>query len=220
MRIRKKKWVEPFLEEDHSTYMKQPQEFIGTWKNKFDKNLLHVEIGAGKGDYWLQMAHLYPQRLWVAIEKEKTVGAVAIRKSLQYDVSNAKMIIEDAKNVDQWFATGEIDVLHLNFSDPWPKKGHKNRRLSSKDFLVVYEKLLAENGEIRMKTDNQQLFEFSLLTFAEHNFQLVDVSFDFRRDTNQQDKQDSDAISEYEQRFIDLNQPIYRAVWRKHERSK
>lgn len=217
MRIRKKKWVEPFLEEDHASYIKNPNAYIGKWKETFHKKQIHVEIGSGKGDYWLNMASLYPDRLWIAIEKEKTVGAVAIRKSYQFDVDNAKIILDDAKNVEQWFEKEEIDVLHLNFSDPWPKKGHRNRRLSSNTFIKGYEKLLVKNGEIRLKTDNKQLFEFSLLEFAQHAFTLVDVSVDFRSNTDLQEK---DAISEYEQRFIDLNQPIYRAVWRKYDISK
>jgi tRNA (guanine-N7-)-methyltransferase len=217
MRIRKKKWVEPFLEEEHQAYIKQPSNYKGTWKEAFNKSRMHVEIGAGKGDYWLTMASMYPDCLWLAVEKEKTVGAVAIRKSYQVELDNVKMILEDAKHVDQWFAPGEIDVLHLNFSDPWPKKGHKNRRLSSDSFIPIYEKLLASDGEIRMKTDNEQLFEFSLLMFAQHKFTLVDVSVNFRNPLKKQTQQDQDAISEYEQRFIDLNQPIYRAVWRKHD---
>ncbi len=215
MRIRKKKWVEPFLEEDHDRYIKQPDLLKGQWKKEYNFKTMHVEIGAGKGDYWLKMAEAYPDHLWVAIEKEATVGAVALRKSYQYDVDNALLIIGDAKDVDAWFDVNEIDVLHLNFSDPWPKKGHRNRRLSSDSFLKMYHTLIQEHGSIIMKTDNQTLFEYSLLTFAKHPYTLEDVSVNFRDEQHQKSVQTYDAISEYEQRFIDLNQPIYRATWRK-----
>jgi tRNA (guanine-N7-)-methyltransferase len=211
MRIRKKKWVEPFLEEEHPTYSKQPQHHIANWKKEKSLSSLHVEIGAGKGDYWLEMAKLYPEALWVAIEKDETVAAMAIRKSYQYEVDNASMIIGDAKHTMEWFGEGEIDVLHLNFSDPWPKSGHRNRRLSSAYFLEIYNRLVINNGLIIMKTDNQQLFEFSLVMIGQEAFTLEEVSVDFRRNEHPED-----AISEYEQRFIDKNQPIYRAIWRKN----
>ena len=211
MRIRKKKWVEPFLEEPHKTYIKFPEQHKAIWKKENNLQSLHVEIGAGKGDYWLEMAKLYPDALWVAIEKDPTIAAMAIRKSLQYELNNAYMIIGDAKDTMDWFDKGEIDVLHLNFSDPWPKSGHRNRRLSSKTFLEIYKRLIIDSGYIIMKTDNQQLFEFSLVMINQEEFTLEEVSVDFRRVNHPED-----AISEYEQRFIDNNQPIYHAIWRKN----
>lgn len=212
MRIRKKKWVEPFLEEEHPTYIKKPEDHKAMWKKEHNLPSLHVEIGAGKGDYWLEMARLYPDVKWVAIEKDPTVAAMAIRKSYQYELNNASMIIGDAKFTMDWFDDGEIDVLHLNFSDPWPKSGHRNRRLSSRSFIEIYKRLIVKNGLIIMKTDNQQLFEFSLVMIGQEAFTLEEVSVDFRRVEHPED-----AISEYEQRFIDNGQPIYRAIWRKND---
>lgn len=211
MRIRKKKWVEPFLQEEHSTYIKQAENYKAKWKKEHGLSSLHVEIGAGKGDYWLEMAKLYPKSVWVAIEKDPTVAAMAIRKSYQYEPMNAFMIIGDAKDALNWFDKGEVDVLHLNFSDPWPKSGHKNRRLSSTQFIEIYENILTDDGQIIMKTDNQQLSEYSLVMVGQRAFTLEEVSVDFRRNDHPED-----AISEYEQRFIDNNQPIYRAIWRKN----
>ncbi len=211
MRIRKKQWVEPFLEQDLQSYVKEPSSFRGKWKHHAKKNRLHVEIGAGKGDYWIEMSKLYPDCCWVAIERDMTVAAVALRKSLQFDLDQSYMIIGDAKDTPLWFEAEEIDVLHLNFSDPWPKRSHRNRRLSSQQFIDIYKVLLAKDGEIILKTDNQTLFEYSLLMFAQDSFVLEDVSVDFRREEHLED-----VITEYEQRFIDLKQPIYRARWRKH----
>ncbi len=211
MRIRKKQWVEPFLQQDLASYVKDPTAFLGQWKQNSNKNKLHVEIGAGKGDYWIGMSQLYPDYCWVAIEKDMTVAAVALKKSLQYELDHAYLIIGDAKEMPQWFAQQEIDVLHLNFSDPWPKKGHRNRRLSSQFYIDIYKSLLVKDGQIILKTDNQLLFEYSLLMLTNDQFVLEDVSVDFRREDHPED-----TITEYEQRFIDLNQPIYRAIWRKH----
>ena len=211
MRIRKKQWVEPFLKQDHRSYIKEPSLHLGKWKQLANKKRLHVEIGAGKGDYWIEMSKLYPECCWVAIEKDMTVAAVALKKSLQFELDQSYMIIGDAKDMPLWFDAEEIDVLHLNFSDPWPKHGHRNRRLSSQQFIDIYKGLLTKDGEIILKTDNQTLFEYSLLMFAQDSFVLEDVSVDFRKDDHPED-----VITEYEQRFIDLNQPIYRAKWRKH----
>ena len=98
----------------------------------------------------------------------------------------------------------------MNFSDPWPKSGYAKRRLSHARFLKQYETLLNENGQVIMKTDNPKLFEFSLTEFSKENWLLCEVSVDFRRLPHPED-----AITEYEQKFMDLGQPIYRAVWQK-----
>ena len=100
-------------------------------------------------------------------------------------------------------------MIHLNFSDPWPKKRYAKRRLSSATFLDQYKRILSRNGEIQMKTDNSALFEYSLIEFQNAGFKMVEVSVDYRRE-----KHDEDAITEYEQKFISLGQPIYRCVWR------
>lgn len=216
MRIRKKKWVAPFLELDHITYVKEPQTLQGRWLDHYQKAKLHLEIGAGKGDYWLNMAQANPQTLWVALEKDPTIGAMAIRKSYQYEMDNLAFIIDDAQHILNFFEAGEVDVIHLNFSDPWPKRSHRNRRLSSSDYINDYLKILKSDGEIIMKSDNRQLFEYSLINFDHHGLKLMEVSLDWRHSENSKSNQ-HDAISEYEQRFIDLGQPIYRAVWRKYD---
>ena len=106
--------------------------------------------------------------------------------------------------LQEWFATGEVDVIHLNFSDPWPKKGNHKRRLSSTKFLEMYRDILTEDGYIRMKTDNKDLFEDSVLYFLQNDFTLTEFSVDFRRVEHAED-----VITEYETRFMELGQPIY-----------
>ena len=101
----------------------------------------------------------------------------------------------------------------MNFSDPWPKSGYKKRRLSHRRFIDVYERLLNEKGQIVMKTDNRKLFEFSLLEIAQCPFVLSEFSVDFRAEEHSED-----VMTEYERKFVELNQPIYRAVWTKLEK--
>ncbi|WP_370527795.1 tRNA (guanosine(46)-N(7))-methyltransferase TrmB, partial [uncultured Dubosiella sp.] len=120
------------------------------------------------------------------------------------------LIEGDADHLSEWFAAGEIDVIHLNFSDPWPKKRYAKRRLSAPSFLKQYIDVLAANGQVIMKTDNASLFEFSVPQFLANGFRLLELSVDYRRETH-----DEDAITEYEEKFIEQGNPIYRAVFEK-----
>ncbi len=209
MRMRNKPWVEAFLANFSTEILiSDPVTFKGSWHRELACDKLHVEIGTGKGDYWLTMAEQYPSDGWIGIEKERNVAAMALKKSLNVDLKNIKYILNDADKIGEWFAKSEIDVIHLNFSDPWPKKRNTKKRLTHDSFLDQYRLLLKDDGQIIMKTDNQKLFEYSLLNM-QVNWQLVELWLDFRRE------QQPDAITEYEKRFMDEGKPIYRAVWQK-----
>ncbi len=211
MRMRKLPWAEEYIRQA-DIVIKEQSKYKGTWKQKLSCTMLHVEIGCGKGDYLLRMSEKDTESGWIGIEKDTNVMAIAVRK---YDrqpqpSQNIAFLLGDAQALQEWFEVGEIDVLHLNFSDPWPKKRAHKKRLSHATFIAMYRQVLSENGEIQMKTDNSSLFEFSLLQFQEGGWYLHDISVDYRRISH-----DEDAVTEYEQRFMDLQQPIYRAVWKK-----
>ncbi len=208
--MRKKKWAEPYLADHPEIALTDPAANKGNWKQLFGCEILHVEIGMGKGDYLHHMAHDYPEEGWVGIEKDRSAAAVAVRKLAESELftgENERVIVSDAAALTDWFAPGEIDVIHLNFSDPWPKTYTHKRRLSSKQFLERYRLLLAEGGTIRMKTDNKGLFEDSVLYFLENGFTFTEFSVDYRRQEHPED-----AVTEYESRFMELGQPIYQLV--------
>lgn len=209
MRMRKKKWADPWLEAHDDIALAAPTECRGKWHELLDCQLLHVELGAGKGGYLNTMARMYPDEGWIGLEKDRSAAAVAARKAVESgeDLSSRRFIVNHAENLADWFAPGEIDVLHLNFSDPWPKKSTHKRRLSSDSFLAMYRTLLAPDGIIAMKTDNKDLFEASVIGFVKAGFCFREFSVDYRRTPHEED-----AITEYEQRFLDLGQPIYRFV--------
>lgn len=213
MRMRKLPWAEDYLSESQ-VVVKDPAEQKGNWRTLVNGEKIHLEIGCGKGDYWNLMAKQYPQDGWIAIEKNVSVAGIAVRKfdHLENDITHMRFIWGDAQELTQWFADGEIDVIHLNFSDPWPKKRAHKKRLSSPSFLAQYEQILAKNGEVQMKTDNSSLFEFSVLQFQQAGWKLMDFSVDYRRENHEED-----VITEYEKRFLNAGQPIYRAVWKKYE---
>ncbi len=207
MRVRKIKWAEEFLE-SQDVIIKDPSSMAGHWKEICHCDELHVEIGSGKGDYWIAMSQMYPQCGWIGIEKNHSVAAVALKKVENQMHDNRRFIVDDAKNISEWFAEKEIDVIHLNFSDPWPKKRNGKRRLTHANFLNLYKKMLNDDGKIIMKTDNRKLFEFSILEFQDQGFRCSEISLNFREEEHPED-----AISEYESKFMAKGNPIYRGVW-------
>lgn len=210
MRIRNKEWHKTIFEDAKEKLVIDPKVNKGKWHSVLNCEVLHVEIGAGKGDYWIKMSQLYPEHGFVAIERDKKVAAIALKKQLDTDIPHSLFITEDAIKLDEWFDQGEIDILHLNFSDPWPKKSHNKRRLTTSEFVNTYHRLLSDHGELQIKSDNRDFFEFSVVHLSNNGFNCCEISLDYRA-INRED----DVITEYEQRFIDLNQPIFRSCWTK-----
>jgi tRNA (guanine-N7-)-methyltransferase len=210
MRMRNKKWALPYLEQQNHVVIQDPSINKGKWKSELNKDILHLEIGTGKGDYITQMRLKDENIGWIGMEKDANVACLAIKKIVDNNIDNILYINNDAYFILDYFANKEINTIHLNFSDPWPKRSHTKRRLSSTIFLDKYYNILEDGGFIIMKTDNSKLFEFSLVEFLKHKFVLENVWVDFRRDSH-----DEDAITEYETKFMDLGQPIYRAIFKK-----
>ena len=205
--MRKKKWAEPYLEQHQEVVIPDPAVYKGKWRELLGTQELHVEIGMGKGGYLNAMAVMYPEAGWIGIERDHSAAATAARKLIEDPAlpgTNERMIAGNAEQLLEWFAPGEVDVIHLNFSDPWPKTYTHKRRLSSERFLAMYRIVLGESGTIRMKTDNKGLFEDSVLYFLQNGFIFTEFSVDYRRNDHPED-----AVTEYEQRFMDLGQPIY-----------
>lgn len=207
MRMRRLKWAKEYIEQSKDVIF-DPSSIKGNWNQVLNRDCIHIEIGSGKGDYLLGMAELYPTCGWVGIEKNESVMALSLRK-IENTKEYVKFIYSDAQDISSWFMKGEVDVIHLNFSDPWPKNRTAKRRLSSDSFVKQYEIILKDDGEIQMKSDNRSLFEYSILQFQNSNFKLVELSLDYRSEVH-----DEDVISEYEQKFMQAG-PIYRAVWKK-----
>lgn len=209
MRMRKKQWALPYLEAHEQLCYPNGEQYYGKWNELFNKEVLHLEIGAGKGGYIQQMSKLYPEIGWIAIEKDTSCAAVLAKKLIEEDsCDNIRLIYNDATDVLKWFKKKEIDVIHLNFSDPWPKNGYRKRRLTHASFLNQYKEILKDEGKLILKTDNQGLFEFSVMEFTNNGWKIDDIWVDFRRESHSED-----AITEYEQKFMDLGQPIYRAIF-------
>lgn len=209
MRMRHKPWAHDYLAACAQVHF-DPSHLKGKWLENTAYTSLTLEIGSGKGDYAYQMALAQPDVLWVALERDKNVSAVAQKKIQAHPLPNLHWIVGEASELENWFGQGEITTLHLNFSDPWPKRGHEKRRLTSDGFVQRIFHIGSPDISIKFKTDNVSLFEYTVLQWAKYPLDLLEFSVDFRRDLHPED-----AITEYERHFMDLGQPIFRAVWRK-----
>lgn len=176
-----------------------------SWYDIFhNDNPLFIEIGIGKGDFIFKMAELYPNYNFIGIEKYTTVMGVALKKLLDNPKDNVKLFLVRAETIEDFFLSSSVKGIYLNFSDPWPKKRHIKRRLTSPDFLNKYFKLLTNDGLLIMKTDNLDLFEYSLNSLKENKFKLINYTYDYLFD------EDKDAMSEYESKFRLKGNKIYR----------
>ena len=180
-----------------------PKEYIGKWDKVFNNsNPIFIEIGMGKGKFILENALKYPNINFIGIEKFDSIMARAIQK-VGEKLDNLIFIRMDALEIDEVFSS-EIDRIYLNFSDPWPKKRHALRRLTSPVFLKKYEKLFKNGVSIFVRTDNQNLFEYSIESLSQNGYRLEDVSLDLHK------IEDKDRITtEYEERFVKLDNRIY-----------
>ena len=164
---------------------------------------LYVELGTGKGDFITQIAERNPQINFIGLEVEATCILAAARKVREHNLSNVRLIVFDVANIAELFAEHEVDRLYINFCDPWPKKRHAKRRLTNVRFLELYRKILKVDGEIYFKTDNRELFDYSLEQFALAGMIVRDVTNDLHAN------EPSDNIrTEYETKFSAAGVPI------------
>ncbi len=181
-----------------------PIEYKGKWEMVFNNdNPIYIEIGMGKGDFILENAIKYPNINFIGIEKFDSILALAIKKIDNYELLNLRLIRMDALNIDDVF-DHEIDKVFLNFSDPWPKPRHAKRRLTSDVFLNLYESIFRGKPLIEMKTDNQSLFEYSLISFNINGYKIKEISLDLHHSMTE-----NNIMTEYERKFSSLGNPIY-----------
>ena len=140
-------------------------------------NPLYIEIGMGKGDFIIQNAINNPNINYIGIEKYSSVAAVAIKKIMEYDLPNLKVIINDVVNLYPLLKE-KIDLIYLNFSDPWPKARHEKRRLTYKSFLELYDTFFKDKSCIILKTDNSDLFSYSVNSLKEYGYHIDEISYD------------------------------------------
>ena len=195
--------------EDGIYYVKDSYLNKGIWSNVFgNNNPIYIEIGMGKGKFIIENAIKYPNINFIGIEKFDSVLAKSLPK-IPEGLNNLLIIRLDALNIDTIFDK-EIDRIYLNFSDPWPKVRHHLRRLTSKVFLSKYDSIFKKNCEIYQRTDNRDLYIYSLMSYSQYGYKLYDISFDLHNTTEEEL-----ITTEYEDKFSDKGMPIYSVIARK-----
>ena len=142
--------------------IQEPELHKGSWNQVFgNDNPIQIEVGMGKGRFIMELAQQNPDINYIGIERYSSVLLRGLQKRAQLELNNIYFMCIDAKNMADYFAPGEVDKIYLNFSDPWPKDRHAKRRLTSPDFMAVYDQVLAADGTVEFKTDNKGLFDWT-----------------------------------------------------------
>ncbi len=195
----------------HEDVMKEKR---GRWKEVFgNDHPLYIEAGMGKGRFITEMAVRHPEYNFVGIEKYSSVLLRAVKKrEEQPELENLLFLRMDAEELPEVFGTEEAAGIYLNFSDPWPKDRHAKRRLTSREFLARYDKILAKDGRVEFKTDNRGLFEFSLEEAKESGWIVEACTFDLHND---EEMMRENIMTEYEERFSRMGEPICKMIIRR-----
>jgi tRNA (guanine-N7-)-methyltransferase len=196
---------EMIIESDFS--IQKPETYKGKWAEEFgNDHPIHIEVGMGKGKFIMEMARRNPDINFIGIEKYSSVLVRAVEKTEDFEGSNLRLIRMDAENIEEVFDTEEVDRIYLNFSDPWPKDRHAKRRLTSTRFFERYHHILAADGRVMFKTDNRELFDFSLEQVQEAGWILENHTFDLHHS----EFNEGNVMTEYEEKFSAKGNPICR----------
>ena len=185
-----------------------PEDWAKVFKNEAP---VHIEIGMGKGAFITKMAQLFPEINYVGIEKYSSVLIRALEKQEELMLPNLYFLRMEAEYIEDVFDEGSIERIYLNFSDPWPKERHAKRRLTSRAFLKRYEHILKEGGEIEFKTDNTDLFDFSLEEAKAAGWEILFET----RDLHGSEFAAENIMTEYEEKFSAMGQKICKYIIRK-----
>lgn len=179
-------------------FINNPSEYKGKWNKLFNNNNpIYIEIGMGKGKFIIKNAIENPNINYIGIEMYDSVILRAVEKTNDLELNNLYLIRMDARLINDIF-NKEIDLIYLNFSDPWPKERHAKRRLTSPIFLERYDSIFKNSKHIIMKTDNKDLFNYSVESLKEYGYNINDISYDLHKDKN------SIITTEYEDKFTNM----------------
>ena len=193
--------------------IQEPEQKKGKWAEVFgNDHPIHIEVGMGKGQFIIEMAKRNPEINYIGIEKYSSVLVRAVEKLEDFEQNNLRLIRMDAENIEEVFDKDEVDRIYLNFSDPWPKDRHSKRRLTSTRFLERYNNILTPEGRVMFKTDNKDLFDFSLEQVEEAGWILENHTYDLHHS----EYNEGNVMTEYEEKFSAKGNTICRLVAYRH----
>ena len=205
MRMRKMKNLVPRMEACAELQIMDPAQYRGHWRALMpEAEALQVEIGCGKGKFTVETAAANPKVLIIALEKVREAMVIGMEKAMAMGVRNVRFVAIDAAELEECFAPDEIDLMYLNFCDPWPRSKNAKRRLTYHTFLEKYRKVIRSGGKICFKTDNAGLFAWSLEEFAQFGFEVREVTDDLHQNGP------VGIMTGYEEKFYAQGVPIHR----------
>lgn len=205
--MRKKPNLIPRMERCGDLLVREPESLRGRWRDKMPQTrAVWLELGCGKGRFTVETAARHPEVLYLAVERVPDAMIIAMERARDRGLTNVFFLDDDAARLPEFLGENEIDRLFINFCDPWPGLRHAKRRLTSEGFLRTYRKVLSDGGEIHFKTDNADLFRFSLFQFPKAGYELSEVTRDLHAGGVQ------GVMTDYEEKFYNLGTPINRCV--------
>lgn len=217
MRMRKKKNLEErllavkdylllsdFEDRNFNTAIKE-KEFINLKSLFGEERPLYLEIGCGKGKFAVDFALQNPDINILAVEKDANVIVSACEKAKRENLTNLRFLKCSAEYLERYLEGESVERIYLNFSCPFPKKSYASHRLTGKNFLEIYKRILTKDGEIHQKTDNRNFFEFSVEQLSQNGFAIKNLSLDLHNSDFE-----GNIVTEYEAKFVSLGLPIYR----------
>ena len=205
MRMRRMKNLEPRLEAVAEYRIEDPASLRGNWRSLMPSaRELRVEVGCGKGKFTVETAKQEPDVLIIALERVREAMVIGMEQAQRMGLKNVWFVSMDVAEIDQYFAESEIDLLYINFCDPWPRSKNAKRRLTYHTFLEKYRKVIRLGGQIHFKTDNAKLFAWSLEEFEAYHFPVQNVTFDLHANGP------VGIMTGYEEKFYQLGTPINR----------
>lgn len=189
--------------------IQEPESCRGRWAEVFhNQNPIQIEVGMGKGKFLMELAQKHPEINYVGIERYSSVLLRGLQKREELDLSNIWFLCIDARQLAEVFEEGEVERIYLNFSDPWPKDRHAKRRLTSPEFMAVYDKILAADGQVEFKTDNEGLFDYSLESIPQVGWRIEAST----RDLHHSPMAEGNVMTEYEEKFASKGNSICKLI--------
>ncbi len=178
--VRKPKLIEQRLQMHAALLAADPRSLRGRWREALGipEARLHVDLGCGKGLWLTRTAQHHPDELFVGIDNERMCVSFAVEGLSLAGIGNARAALDDASSLQKLFAPGEIDVLHINFPTPFPRKKEAAKRVANAERLMEYRTALAEDGHIQLKTDSQPFFDYTIEQMDLAGFEIIRMTRD------------------------------------------
>lgn len=206
MRVKFKRWAVDYLLDHKDNQFNLKDEDKEKISSFIKSKKTYIEIGPGKGEFILSLAEKFKDLNFIVIELNKTIAGICLKKIDESKLTNVKLVAGDFYIFANQIEKNSIEGIFLNFSDPWPKRKHENRRLTSEKFLLNYSYILKIDGKIYQKTDNKDLFDYSLKMYEKFKWKIDEINLEYN------ELYEFDALTEYEEKFKGLGNKIYRIV--------